>query len=285
MAGDLADDGYCLSIWRGRCRRDQRLDVDLSRSAAVFALSLAGATKLGGIIADDEKILGAEQALMLNGAARPVWLASGGHRLLILEVTQEAIKIMGGGMPLRTEVEGLLEAADGQMLGPFEVGQDVLSLAQQLTQPPSHLVSLPVWYRAKVMELAALSFYCLGEQKMGNEGNGSMDRERSARELVQRATFLLERDLENPPGLEILAEELGCNAFQLSRFFSAEVGCSMPQYLRRKRMERAAALLHSTRLGVSEVSLAVGYTSFSAFTRAFVREHGETPTGFRHKTG
>jgi len=55
----------------------------------------------------------------------------------------------------------------------------------------------------------------------------------------------------------------------------------MPEFLRRKRMERAAALLHTTDLAVSEIALAVGYTSFSAFTRAFVREQRVTPTAFR----
>ncbi len=62
------------------------------------------------------------------------------------------------------------------------------------------------------------------------------------RERCERARFLLERDLENPPSLPMLAKEVQCSPFYLSRIFVQHVGSSIPRYLRIKRLEKAGEL-------------------------------------------
>jgi AraC-like DNA-binding protein len=97
------------------------------------------------------------------------------------------------------------------------------------------------------------------------------------RERVERAQYLLERDLENPPSLKMLADEIGCSAFHLSRIFAEESGMGIPRYLRRKRIERAAEILSAGKMNVTEAATAVGYNSMSAFTKAFVEQIGCCP--------
>ncbi len=103
--------------------------------------------------------------------------------------------------------------------------------------------------------------------------------QRLNRERCERARFLLERDLENPPTLDMLAKEVQCSSFYLSRIFVQHAGTSIPRYLRSKRVEKAAELLRAGRMSVTEVAIAVGYASVSSFNKAFVEHFGCCPAG------
>lgn len=67
------------------------------------------------------------------------------------------------------------------------------------------------------------------------------------------------------------------------RIFKATFGETPHRYLQRRRIERASALLRDTDLPVTEVCLAVGFTSLSTFTRTFGAVVGETPTAHRRR--
>jgi AraC-like DNA-binding protein len=69
----------------------------------------------------------------------------------------------------------------------------------------------------------------------------------------------------------------------LRRRLSAELGMTWAAYLLRARVLRALALLSAGDRAVIEVGNAVGFTSPSAFTRAFRRVCGETPSAFRER--
>jgi len=59
------------------------------------------------------------------------------------------------------------------------------------------------------------------------------------------------------------------------------MGCSPSEYLTELRMRRAATLLVSTNMSVSEIALEVGYLSLSHFSRMFRERFGKTPRAFR----
>ncbi|MDP9097520.1 MAG: AraC family transcriptional regulator, partial [Verrucomicrobiota bacterium] len=98
-----------------------------------------------------------------------------------------------------------------------------------------------------------------------------------ARDRVARTKELLARNLAEPPTLEMLGREVGCSPFYLSRSFSREVGLTIPQYLRKLRMERAAELLRMGRHNVTEAATEVGYASLSHFSKAFCETIGCCP--------
>ena len=52
---------------------------------------------------------------------------------------------------------------------------------------------------------------------------------------------------------------------------------TIPQYVRKLRMERAAELLKSGRFNVTEAALEVGYSSLSHFSQAFCQTMGCCP--------
>jgi AraC-like DNA-binding protein len=98
-----------------------------------------------------------------------------------------------------------------------------------------------------------------------------------ARERVNRVMTILRRDLAEPPALEEIGREVGCSPFHLSRTFSREVGMTIPQCLRKLRMECAANLLSSGKCNVTEAAMEVGYSSLSHFSRAFFQTMGCCP--------
>lgn len=101
---------------------------------------------------------------------------------------------------------------------------------------------------------------------------------RAAQERVQRVKDLVLMQIDAPPSLEELASAVGCNPSYLSRTFTQVEGATLSQWLRRVRIERAAALIASGKCNVSEAALEVGYQSFSHFSRAFAEEKGVPPS-------
>jgi AraC-like DNA-binding protein len=141
-----------------------------------------------------------------------------------------------------------------------------------LAEPPVSKAAQVFWYQAKALELMAHflfepkdpEFFCQRQKRV-------------ARERVERAKELISRDLANPLTLEALGQEVGCSPFYLSRSISREVGLTIPQYLRKLRMERAAELLRTGRYNVTEAATEVGYSSLSHFSKAFCETIGCCP--------
>jgi methylphosphotriester-DNA--protein-cysteine methyltransferase len=63
--------------------------------------------------------------------------------------------------------------------------------------------------------------------------------------------------------------------------FQAHLGQTPGEYLQWWRLQLAAQKLKETRESISEIAMAVGYESASAFARAFKRAMGHSPNNFR----
>ncbi len=153
-----------------------------------------------------------------------------------------------------------------------------LTAAQQqlvdvLRQPPVFAAAQPLWYQCKVLELALTFFMKVAEEKEQPVSRQS----RNAQERVEQVMFLMQQDLCEPPSLEELGKKIGCSPFYLSRTFSQVTGQTIPQFLRRLRMEKAAELLGSGEYNVTEAAMEVGYNSPSHFSQAFHETYGCCP--------
>ena len=71
----------------------------------------------------------------------------------------------------------------------------------------------------------------------------------------------------------------------LRRQFDTAIGMSWRTYLQHARMLRAMALLVSPSESVQKAASTVGFDSLSAFTRAFTKFCGETPSSYRQRAG
>jgi AraC-like DNA-binding protein len=149
---------------------------------------------------------------------------------------------------------------------------DQRQVVSSLLAPPVAKAAQSLWYQSKALELMAHFLFTPKDPEFF-----CMRQKRVARDRVERTKELLARDLANPPTLEMLGREVGCSPFYLSRSFSRVVGLTIPQYLRKLRMERAAELLRSGRYNVTEAATEVGYASLSHFSKAFCETIGCCP--------
>lgn len=112
-----------------------------------------------------------------------------------------------------------------------------------------------------------------------------MERDPAA-EYAQRMNKVIDhidRHLSEPIDLASLAEVAHFSPFHFHRLFAAWMGETAGDYLRRRRLEKAALwLAHHPRKPVLEIALEVGFGSGEAFARAFKLQFGMTPTAWRH---
>lgn len=73
--------------------------------------------------------------------------------------------------------------------------------------------------------------------------------------------------------------------FHFQRTFHAICGLTLQDYVRRRRLSRAALMLRSSRLPILHVALECGYGSNEAFSRAFEAFSGSVPSRWRTTSG
>ena len=156
---------------------------------------------------------------------------------------------------------------------PVRLTSEHRQVMNSLRYPPVFARAQRLWYHAKVLEVASALFY---EPPVGEEFFCQRQK-RLNRERVQRVIVLLKENLAETPNLEEIGRRVGCSHYHLSRIFTQEVGKTIFQYLRELRMERAAELLRSSHLNVTQVALEVGYNSPSHFSAAFHEAFGCCP--------
>ena len=96
-----------------------------------------------------------------------------------------------------------------------------------------------------------------------------------------RVRDLIDRAYAGPLDIPALARSAHVSEAYFSRSFKAAFGQTPHQYLLSRRMERAKALLRAAELSVTDVCLAVGFTSLGSFSTQFRRFVGISPTAYR----
>lgn len=87
--------------------------------------------------------------------------------------------------------------------------------------------------------------------------------------------------IDEPLNREVLAAVAGFSVPHFHRIFSDCVGESIASYVRRLRLERAGRKLRMGAVNITEVALAAGYESHTAFGKAFKQQFGINPSEFR----
>jgi AraC-like DNA-binding protein len=103
----------------------------------------------------------------------------------------------------------------------------------------------------------------------------------STHRLVQRACRLITTHLEKPLSVAGIARDLSVSAGYLRNCFRQVTDLKVTEYIRRSRVFAACALLSRTELNITEIADQCGFSSIYAFSRAFTREVGQSPTNYR----
>jgi AraC family transcriptional regulator len=94
----------------------------------------------------------------------------------------------------------------------------------------------------------------------------------------------LHGDLAARPALAELAAAVSVHPVTLARAFRRTFGCTVGEYLRRLRIERAAERLAAGSETLAEIALAAGFADQSHFSNVFRRRLGMSPSAYRRET-
>jgi len=98
--------------------------------------------------------------------------------------------------------------------------------------------------------------------------------------IARKAMAYIHAHYAEPISRRDVAAHVGLSERHLTRSFRQEVGMTLNAYLNRYRLRRARALLEASDKSITEVALAVGFSSSSYFARVFREEMGVSPRAY-----
>lgn len=103
-------------------------------------------------------------------------------------------------------------------------------------------------------------------------------------DFVDRVVAKLQDEVASHADLHSLAEIAGVSPEHLARTFREAEGCTVGEYVRRLRVERARRALEEGDLPLSRLALDLGFYDQSHFTRTFKAHVGCPPGEYRRRT-
>ncbi|EPL9571111.1 helix-turn-helix domain-containing protein [Providencia rettgeri] len=93
----------------------------------------------------------------------------------------------------------------------------------------------------------------------------------------------LESQLQRNEGIKIdtIADKSGYSKWHLQRVFKEMKGCTLGEYVRKRRLLEAAKSLREGNLPILDIALQYGFSSQATFTRIFKKHFDTTPAKFR----
>ncbi len=101
-------------------------------------------------------------------------------------------------------------------------------------------------------------------------------------EKINEALSHIEENLDGEISYGRIAKIVGCSTYHFQRMFSFMVGIPLSEYIRRRRLTKAAFDLQQGDK-VLDVALRYGYESPTSFNRAFQNQNGLSPSAARKK--
>ena len=99
-------------------------------------------------------------------------------------------------------------------------------------------------------------------------------------EIMEKCEKYIEEHLEYPPSAKELAEYSGYSLYHFCHLFRAHFGISVGEYIKRRKLEKAAENVASG-MSITEASIRAGYDTPSGFAKAFRKEFGTNASEYR----
>ncbi len=100
------------------------------------------------------------------------------------------------------------------------------------------------------------------------------------RPILQRVIYTIEYNLEDDINLAQLSQQAHISMYHFSRLFEIYTGLSPMEYVRRRRILHAAVTIYSGEK-ILPVAIRYGYSGHSAFSKAFKKVFGYSPSLYR----
>ena len=100
-------------------------------------------------------------------------------------------------------------------------------------------------------------------------------------ETIERSLDFIEEHLEEEVKIEALADATALSPFYFQRLFKRLVHKPVQEYIKLRRLARAADALRDTKRRILDVAMDYGFSSHANFTRAFKDAYAITPEEYR----
>ncbi len=91
----------------------------------------------------------------------------------------------------------------------------------------------------------------------------------------------IEENILSDISCDELAAKMNLSVYEFRRIFAFIVGCPISEYIRRRRLSLAACeILNGENVDMRAISEKYGYSTQSAFIKAFGEQHGVSPTAY-----
>ncbi len=104
---------------------------------------------------------------------------------------------------------------------------------------------------------------------------------KEAQSLYQNLISYIDKHLDEDLSLEKLAKHFFISKYHIAHIFKNNMGCSIHQYITKKRLEACRNAL-SCEQGISSVYLMYGFKDYSSFYRSFKKEYGMSPKEYQN---
>ena len=156
----------------------------------------------------------------------------------------------------------------------YRQGTDMRNLGYALKDLISHLQKTPdssdfLLYLLYSRALAELAYSMIHER--GNTGLY----------YLKKACGYIDRNIHETIRVPELAAYTGINKSYLQSLFSRILGCSIMEYINKKRLEEAAFLLTNSSMNITDIAFAVGYNSRQHFAHTFEKYYAAGPLAYR----
>ncbi|MDA7551599.1 helix-turn-helix domain-containing protein [Rhodobacteraceae bacterium] len=101
-------------------------------------------------------------------------------------------------------------------------------------------------------------------------------------EPLRTILTLMDRNIEEPLSMLEISRHAGLSVRQIERLFARHLSASPVRYYRSLRLENARQLIEQTKLKLTDIAVATGFSTQSQLTKAFRVEFNTTPTSLRN---
>lgn len=102
----------------------------------------------------------------------------------------------------------------------------------------------------------------------------------TSNEIIYSVMKFIDDHLTNIDSISELASSLGYHPCYLSHHFKKKTGMTLQEYIARKKMEQAIGLMRFSTLSLTQIAEHTGFSTLQAFSRAFKRIVGQSPSQF-----
>jgi AraC-like DNA-binding protein len=257
--------------------------VSIEQCPIVFGFHLAGLSR-GRIIhsATREETVSAEANKVIIGftpysRCETMLMEQQHYCVLNIYISPWQLYSQLGGKPDIAPVE-IQKNLEGNFHGPyiiaFDMSPQTRMMIDQIRNCPYQGDLKGLYLEHKSMELILRQFYELrctsGYDNTSRLGSADIDH-------IHEAKRILFKNIENPPTLIDLAQQVGINPTKLKKGFRQVFGTTAYAMVRQERIRRACDFLDGGNLNVTEIAHQLGFSDTSHFIRVFTKYYGVTP--------